>query len=224
MKTYVIIPAAGKGVRSGFSAPKQYLKIRGKELIVYTLEVFQKCKFVDEIIISADPFYFNVLQKIKIKYRLTKIKSIIEGGKQRQDSVYNALLTIKAEPDDLIVVHDAARPLLPNEILNNAIITAREKGSALVCVKAKDTLIKGDDFVDDYISRDEIYYVQTPQIFSYKEIKKAMDKAYSQNFYGTDESILVKRIGKRINIVEGSLINFKVTTESDLELLKKIVG
>ncbi len=224
MKTYVIIPAAGKGVRSGFSAPKQYLKIKGKELIAYTLDVFQKCKLVDEIIIAADPFYFNLLKKIKIKYHLKKITSLVEGGKERQDSVYNALLSIKANPSDLIAVHDAARPLLSLEILKTAITTAQKKGNALVCVKAKDTLIKGDSYVHSYINRDEIFYVQTPQIFRHKEIKKAMDVAYSQNFYGTDESILVTRMGIKVNIVEGSIINFKITTKSDMELLKRITG
>jgi 2-C-methyl-D-erythritol 4-phosphate cytidylyltransferase len=229
MKTFVIIPAAGRGVRSGSATPKQYLKIRGKELIVYTLGVFQKNKSVDEIYISADPNYFNLLKKLKQKYRLSKIKGIVEGGKERQDSVFNALCAIPAGSNDLIAVHDAARPLLPENILTNAINYAKKNGSALVCIKARDTLVrtlhnkKGNETVSSYINRDEIFYVQTPQIFKYQTLRKAMELAHKTNFRGTDESMLVKNAGGKVNIVEGSPVNFKVTTKDDLGLVKKLL-
>ena len=223
MKIFAIIPAGGKGVRSGFSVPKQYLKFNGKELIAFTLETFQKNKLIDEIIISADKFYFLLLAKMKSKYKFAKISKIIEGGKERQDSVFNALTSLSANKNDLIVVHDAARPLLSSKILNEAISTAKKKGNALVCVKAKDTLIKGSKIVDSYIDREEIFYVQTPQIFKYRDLMDAMENAYENNFYGTDESMLVKNIGKKINLVEGSFLNFKVTTKSDIDLFKQLI-
>ena len=91
MKTHAIIPAGGKGIRSGLSAPKQYLKFNKKELIVYTLEIFQKNKLVNNIIISAEPAYFSLLQNLRKKYSLSKVKQIVEGGTERQDSVFNAL-------------------------------------------------------------------------------------------------------------------------------------
>ena len=220
MRTFAIIPAAGKGKRSGYSLPKQYVKFGGKELIAYTLEVFQKNKLVDEIIIAAHPDYFKLLEKIKKKYRLTKIQKIVKGGKERQDSVYKALLAIKADKNDLIAVHDAARPLLPQKILTNAIKTAQTKSNALVCIKAKDTLVKGTNIVDSYIDRENVYYVQTPQLFKFSDLMKAMRKAYSAGFYATDESMLIKKMKIKINIVEGSLSNFKVTTKEDVEFLK----
>ena len=223
MKTFVIIPAGGKGLRSGFVTPKQYHKLRGKELIVYSLETFQKNKSVDEIIISADPIYFGLIVRLKKKYRLTKIKTIVKGGKKRQDSVYNGLQAIAAGKNDLIIIHDAARPLLPKNVLANAINTAKRKGNALVCIKAGDTLIKGNSSVKEYIDRKNVYYVQTPQIFKYSDLQKAMKKAYEDNFYGTDESVLIKRIAKKINIVEGSFLNFKITTKADFEVLRKLV-
>ncbi len=96
---------------------------------------------------------------------LTKISQIIEGGEERQDSVNNALKAIKADDNDLVAVHDAARPLLSDSILTKAISTAKEKGNALVCLKARDTLLKGDQIVKEYVDRSEMYYVQTPQIF-----------------------------------------------------------
>ena len=223
MRIFAIIPAGGKGLRSGSTAPKQYLKFKGKELIVYTLETFQKNKLVNEIIVSAHPSYFLVLEKLKMKYRLTKLKQIVPGGNERQDSVYNGLLSIKAEKKDLIIVHDAARPLLPQKVLTDAIQTAQKKGNALVCVKAGDTIIRGNDTVHSYIDRNEIYYVQTPQIFTFSVLKNAMEKAQKEGFYGTDESMLVKRLNKKIHISGGSLLNFKVTTKSDIELLKKLI-
>src|SRR5690606_38599966 len=102
MKVYAIIPAGGKGVRSGNKIPKQYIKINNKELIVYTLEVFQKNKLVDEIIIPAEKNYHKKLERVVKKYKLTKVKLIVEGGRERQDSVYNALLSLPSpSPDDL---------------------------------------------------------------------------------------------------------------------------
>ncbi len=223
MKTYAIIPAAGKGIRSGFAAPKQYLKIGGKEIIVYTLEIFQKNKLVDEIILAVDPYYFKLLQKLKEKYGLTKIQSIVEGGKERQDSVYNALKVLRAKANDLVVVHDAARPLLPANILTDSILSAKKNGNALVCVKVQDTLIKGKEKVESYISREEIFFVQTPQIFLYKDLMGAMNKAYRDNFYGTDESMLIKRLGKKVHLFEGSIMNFKITRKNDIDLFKSLI-
>ena len=223
MKIFAVIPAGGKGIRSGFSAPKQYLKFNGKELVIYTLEVFQKNRLIDEIVIAAEKPYLPLLKKIKEKYNLTKIKKIVEGGKERQDSVHNALLAINADKNDLIVVHDAARPLLTSDVLNNAISVAEKKGNALVCIKAKDTLIRAKESVNSYLDRKEIYNVQTPHIFRYKDLMKAFDKAYKEKFYGTDESILVKKLGKKIHIAEGSVLNFKITTKSDVQIFRKLI-
>jgi 2-C-methyl-D-erythritol 4-phosphate cytidylyltransferase len=173
MKTIAIIPAGGKGIRSGNAAPKQYLKFNDKELIVYTLEIFQQNKMVDEVIISAEENYINLLKDLKEKYKLSKISKVVKGGETRQESVYNALKSItNADDNDLVAVHDAARPLLPQNVLLNAIDSAKQKGNALVCIKAKDTLIKGDEVVESYLDRDEVYYVQTPQIFSYSILIK----------------------------------------------------
>lgn len=222
MRTYAIIPAAGKGKRSGFSIPKQYIKLKGKELIAYTLETFQKNKLIDEIIVASHPNYFSLIEKLKKKYKLIKISNIVKGGRERQDSVYNALKSIKAKKNDLIAVHDAARPLLPQKILTEAVLTAREKGNSIVCLRVKDTLIKGTNVVESYIDRQEIFYVQTPQIFRYGDLMRAMETAYAQNYYATDESRLINNLGMKINIVEGSMRNFKVTTGDDLELVKKL--
>jgi len=223
MKILAIIPAGGKGVRSGSATPKQYLKFKGKELIVYTLEVFQKNKLVNEIIVSAAPGYIQLLTRLKKKYGITKLKLIVPGGNHRQDSVYNGLKSLTANKDDLIIVHDADRPLLPQSVLTSAIETAKKKGNALVCIKAGDTIISGKKTVNNYIDRKNIYYVQTPQIFNFRDLTLAMNKAKKEKYYGTDESMLIKKIGKKVNITVGSLLNFKVTTKQDVGLFKKLI-
>ena len=223
MKTIAVIPAGGKGVRSGFSAPKQYLKFHNKELIVYTLNIFQQKEMIDEIIISAEGDYINLLNDLKKKYNLSKISKIVKGGNTRQDSVYNALKSMESVSENvLVVVHDAVRPLLPQNVLTNAIEIAKQKDNALVCIKAKETLVKGNQVVESYLDRDEVYYVQTPQIFHYSVLMKAMEKAYENNFMGTDESMLVRQIGEKVNIVEGSVYNFKITTAEDVEMFKTL--
>lgn len=223
MKKIVIVPAGGKGFRSGFKKPKQFIKVKGKELIIYSLETFQKNKSIDMIIVAADSAYFRLLKDLKKKYSLSKVTNFVEGGKERQDSVYNALSSLTADKNDLIIVHDAARPLLPAKVLTDAIKTARMKGNAVVCMQGNNTLIRGRKFVEEYIRRDDVCYVQTPQIFRYGDLMKAMNRAYKENFYGTDESMLIKRTGRKVNITGGSALNFKVTTKEDFRLFESLV-
>ncbi|HPN37039.1 MAG TPA: 2-C-methyl-D-erythritol 4-phosphate cytidylyltransferase [Melioribacteraceae bacterium] len=223
MKTIAIIPSGGSGKRTGIDTPKQYIKIKDKEVIAYTLDVLQNCPKIDEIYIAAQPEYFDSLFEIKKKYNFNKVTNIVKGGKERQDSVYNALLSIPPVNSDILVaVHDAARPLLPQNILINAINDAENLGNAVVAIKAKDTLIKLSENSFDYLNRNEVYYVQTPQIFLYKHLIKAFKNAYNENFYGTDESMLIKRLGIKINITLGSTANFKLTDYDDILLFDKL--
>ncbi|HED09009.1 MAG TPA: 2-C-methyl-D-erythritol 4-phosphate cytidylyltransferase [Ignavibacteria bacterium] len=223
MKTFVIIPAGGKGLRSGSSVPKQYLKFYGKELIAYTIETFQKSGLVDQIIIAAELAYHKRLLQIIKEYKFTKVNSIVDGGTTRQDSVFNCIKSLNAEKNDMVVVHDAARPLLTKTVLNNAIKYAEEKGNAVVSIKAKDTLVKGANTVDSYIKRENVHYIQTPQIFKYKDFIKAIKYSEENNYSGTDESSLMKKIGKRIFLVNGSAINIKITTKEDLKIFKTYI-
>ncbi len=222
MRTYAIIPSGGIGKRLNSSLPKQYVKINGKELIAYTLEIFQKCKLIDEIIISAQPEFFSLLEEIKSTFNISKLSKIVEGGKERQDSVFNALKSIDASDSDIIAVHDAARPLLPNKVLEAALLTAKKFDNVIVATKTTDTLISGEKFVNGYLDRNSTFHVQTPQISKYKILLDAMKSAYDDNFIGTDESILLYRTSNKIKILEGSSLNFKVTTQSDLDLFKII--
>jgi 2-C-methyl-D-erythritol 4-phosphate cytidylyltransferase len=223
LKIVAIIPAGGSGLRTGTSTPKQFLKFHGKELIAYTIEVFQYSPLVDEIIVAVNHSYIDFINKLKLKYKLKKISMVVEGGNERQDSVYNALSVLHLRKNDLVAVHDAARPLLSKEVLNKAIETAKKKGNAVVSIKARDTLLETNDNLYKYPDRSNIYYIQTPQIFKYDQLKSAFEFAYKNNFCGTDESMLMQKAGYKLNLVEGSLINFKVTTADDLLILKKLL-
>jgi 2-C-methyl-D-erythritol 4-phosphate cytidylyltransferase len=222
MKKIAIIPSGGRGSRAKTSVPKQYLKFNGKELIAYTVSVFQNSPSIDEIIVSAEEEYFDLLNKIKQNFKFDKLKNLVGGGENRQESVYNALKTIDAEEDDIIAVHDAVRPLLPQDVLETAVSEAESCGSVVVAINAKDTLIKGGKFALDYIDREQVYYAQTPQIFSYKILLKSFQNAIKEGFVGTDESMIVKRSGYDVKIVDGSSINFKITTETDIQLFELI--
>lgn len=222
MKTVAVIPAAGKSKRIGGQTPKQFLTIKGKELIAHTLEVFQRCPLIDEIVVATSEEYFKRMNKIKKEYKISKLKAIVNGGKERQDSVFNAISSLSIKKTDLVAVHDAARPLLPDAVLLSAIKSAQKKGNAVVCIHARDTLMKGKKTVDSYINRADYYYVQTPQIFKFSDLWYALELAKSQRFYGTDESMLMKRAGFRINIIDGSPLNFKVTSPDDLLLFKAL--
>jgi len=222
LKVYSIIPSGGIGKRINSPLPKQYIKFHDKELIAYTLEIFQQSNLVDEIIVASQKKYFQLIKEIKNRFGLSKLEEIIEGGTERQLSVFNAVKSINADINDLIIVHDAVRPLLPHDVLNNAIETAKRYGAAVVAIKAKDTLIKGTDSVHNYVDRNEFYYAQTPQIFRYEIFKDAMVKAENESFIGTDESMLVHRAGYDVKIVEGSSLNFKITTDEDAKIFEQI--
>ncbi|MGE5410777.1 MAG: 2-C-methyl-D-erythritol 4-phosphate cytidylyltransferase [Clostridiales bacterium] len=225
MRRIVVIPAGGSGTRCDEALPKQYHKVKDKEILAYSIEVFQKCDLIDEIVVSAQSEYFDLISKIADKYGFDKLKKIVEGGKQRQDSVFNAIQAVSAENDDLVAVHDAARPLLSQDILLKAFETAENFGSALVCIHARDTLVVGqNNNIESYLDRAKVFYAQTPQIFRFSILKESMDLAFKEGFYGTDESMLVKRAGYEIKLVEGSIMNFKITTKPDLEIFEKLCG
>jgi 2-C-methyl-D-erythritol 4-phosphate cytidylyltransferase len=222
MKVYAIIPSGGKGVRASSSLPKQYIKFYDKEIIAYTLEVFQKCELVNEIVISAQKEFFQSINSIKEKFNFSKLKNPVEGGTERQYSVFNAVKSIQADKDDIIIIHDAVRPLLPLVVLENSIKAAMEFGSAVVAIKAKDTLISGEEEIEGYLDRNKVFYVQTPQVFRYSIFIDAMIWAEKNNFLGTDESMLVHQAGHKSKIVAGSSYNFKITSDEDLKIFSNL--
>lgn len=218
MKIKVIIPASGTGERFGGRIPKQFLKIDEKEIIAHTLEKFNSIKLIDEIIISTKLEYFVKLSTIIKKYNLRKVKKIVEGGKRRQDSVYNALLNSECKEDDLILIHDAVRPFISSKKIRELISEAKKEKCVIPGLPVSETIKRADDknFVEETIDRDNLWSVQTPQAFSFDILMKSFEKAYKENFTGTDESAIVEKAGYKVKMIDGERRNIKITTKRDL--------
>ena len=224
-KCTVIIAAAGIGKRMGSDTPKQFLQIKGKPVLYYTVDAFEKNDNIDSVVIVTGRESIEYCRKeIVEKYAFKKVKAIVEGGKERQNSVYNALNTITADTD-IVLIHDGARPFIMQEDINKVILSVKEYGSAVLAVKSKDTIkiADTDGFVSETPDRSFMWNIQTPQGFGFSVVKEAYDKAGKDGFIGTDDSSLVERLGKRVKLVEGHYTNIKITTKDDLIIAESIL-
>ncbi|WP_373600632.1 2-C-methyl-D-erythritol 4-phosphate cytidylyltransferase [Paraclostridium bifermentans] len=220
----VVIVAAGTGSRMNADINKQFIKLNDKEVIVHTIEKFYKNKNINDIVVvirEDEQEYFN--ENIINKYKFNNIK-IAYGGKERQDSVYNGIKKLD-DNCDVILIHDGARPFVTNSIIENAIKEAKQHNAVVVGVKVKDTIkVVGENGnVIDTPNRSYLWSVQTPQVFKCDVITKAYEDAYNNNYYGTDDAMLVERIGYDIKMVEGSYDNIKITTPEDLNFGEQIL-
>jgi len=230
MKIVAIIPAGGAGKRLKAQKAKQYLLLDDMPVLVHTLKVFQKSKTIDEIVLVLPPDdVASAHQKLINKYALLKVTAVVAGGKERQDSVRNGLAAITRECD-IVVIHDAVRPFVTQELIKQVVVAAKSFGAASVGVKAKDTIkeTKKDNLIATTIPRQNLWLTQTPQAFKFEFLKKAYRAAYDKKFYGTDDASLIEQIGKKVKMIEGSYENIKITTPEDLvmaeALMKKKTG
>lgn len=219
-KVYAIVPAAGSGTRIGGRVKKQFLPLVGKPIIIHTLQAFEHCPEVDELIVAVPETDIVEIEELLSRYRIHKVSKAIVGGQKRQDSVHNALNRITAKDSDIILVHDAVRPFIEARKIIQVIKAAKEFDAAVVAVQPKDTIRRsaGGGFFDQTVDRTALWLVQTPQAFKAKLLVRAFEKAYKDKFYSTDEAALVERLGVKARIVEGSYDNIKITTQEDLEL------
>jgi 2-C-methyl-D-erythritol 4-phosphate cytidylyltransferase/2-C-methyl-D-erythritol 2,4-cyclodiphosphate synthase len=225
MKTVALIPAGGAGKRLKAQKAKQYLLLDHLPVLVHTLKVFQQAEIIDEIILVLPPDDIASAQKQLInKYGLTKVKAAVAGGKERQDSVRNGLAAINGECD-IVVIHDAVRPFVTQELIKQVVAAAKTTGAASVGVKAKDTIkeTKKDNMVVATIPRQNLWLTQTPQAFKFELLKKAYKTAYDKKFYGTDDASLIERIGAKVKMVDGSYENIKITTPEDLIMAEALM-
>ena len=219
-KVFAIIPAAGSGSRLGGSVKKQFLPLLGKPIIIHTLQRFEHCPEVDEIIVAVPESDIVEIESLLSRYRIHKVSKAIVGGAKRQDSVRNALRRITPRDSDIIVVHDAVRPFVDSKVISHTIKACKEFTAAVVAVQPKDTIRRsaGGGFFDQTVDRTALWLVQTPQAFTAKVLLRAFDKAYKDRFYATDEAAVVERLGVKARIVEGSYDNIKITTQEDVDL------
>ncbi|WP_035355787.1 2-C-methyl-D-erythritol 4-phosphate cytidylyltransferase [Acetobacterium malicum] len=223
--TSVIIPAAGLGRRMNASISKQYLQLNGKPILAYTLDAFENCPLIDEIILVINPDELELCEEQVIgTYPYTKVK-LVAGGNTRQESVYAGLKA--ANPQTRIVlIHDGARPLIRESVIRRSIEETIKHRATVVGVPAKNTIkvINEDGFVEHTPDRNYLVEIQTPQTFDYDLIREAHQKALASGVAGTDDAFLVEWLKIPVKIVVGDYTNIKITTPEDLTIAESIIS
>ncbi|ADL11687.1 2-C-methyl-D-erythritol 4-phosphate cytidylyltransferase [Acetohalobium arabaticum] len=212
-----IIPAAGQGKRMKSKLNKQYLSLLDKPVLAHTVEVFQNCDLITEIIVVVKEDEIDYCRrKVIEKYNYNKVKALIRGGQSRQKSVHNGLQSV--DNADYVLIHDGARPLLTEDMLCRAVDQVKDYKAVGVAVPVKDTIkrIDNDGYVAETPVRDKLWAIQTPQAFEYSLVSEAYNKAMKEGISGTDTSILVERLGQKVKLIRGSYENLKITTPEDL--------
>ncbi|MCM3444021.1 2-C-methyl-D-erythritol 4-phosphate cytidylyltransferase [Metabacillus halosaccharovorans] len=222
MNYQVIIPAAGQGKRMKAGKNKQFIGLNETPIIIHTLKVFEEhtqCSGIILVINEAEKADFQYLIE---KYRIQKVHQFVLGGTERQYSVYNGLKAVK--DDELVLVHDGARPFVTQKRIENLVEKAVDTGAAILAVPVKDTIKKVEEgIVSETVERSILWSVQTPQAFQIKLLLEAHDKARNEGYLGTDDASLLERVGRPVSIVTGDYTNIKITTPEDLYIAEAIL-
>jgi len=226
MQTHAIIVSAGKGVRMNRPTPKQYLLLQGRPVLCHTVMAFNKCSEVDKIVL--------VVPEKDIQYCREQLLSalcidtplkVLAGGKRRQDSVFNGILSID-DRDAIVVIHDGVRPLIRPEMIALCIKKAKISGACILGVPLQDTLkmVDSDSLIQRTIHRERLWTAQTPQAFHYQLIRDAHEAAAKAGVEATDDAALLERMGLPVNILLSTGNNLKITTNDDLLLADAILS
>jgi 2-C-methyl-D-erythritol 4-phosphate cytidylyltransferase len=223
MQVFAILPAAGLGTRMAGPQPKQFLSLDGIPILIHSLRAFAAVQRVTAIYVAVRKPELDRVQAQIAEYGFADRVHVVEGGDSRQESVVNALNAVQAEPDDVILVHDAVRPLIDAATIDRTIDAVVEYGAAIVGMPATDTIKQVERtahgaIVTSTIPREFIVQAQTPQGFRFGLLLKAMTDATADGFLGTDEASVVERAGHPVAVVHGSQVNLKITQPGDLEL------
>jgi 2-C-methyl-D-erythritol 4-phosphate cytidylyltransferase len=226
-KTVGVILGAGKGTRMS-SRPelKQFQSLEGKPIFLYSVEAFDACQSVDEIVVVVPPGMTAKMRSILDGRSLRVPLRIIVGGKRRQDSSYKALHLLSRKGDvSVVAIHDAARPLISPEIIESAVREAKTHGAAAVATKTTDTVLDTEDgFIVSIPNRDSLFNAQTPQVFALELIWQAHQAARRDGLFDASDDVqLVLRLGKKVKLVESPPENIKITTDRDLDLAALIM-
>lgn len=220
-----IILAGGKGKRMGAPVSKQFIEIKGKPIIYYTIKKFSENKKIDNIVVvlSKDEVgYFkeNILEKYNLK-----VDNIVIGGTERQDPVYNGLKSLEDTNTDIVLIHDGARPFISDRIIDDGIKFAQVYGACAPGVMPKDTIkIKNEsNFSVSTPERGSLVAIQTPQVFKFNEILECHEKIKINNIVVTDDTMVAEKFGYSVYLYDGEYTNIKVTTPEDLILGEKLI-
>ena len=222
-KVSAVIAAGGKGTRMGAGENKVFMKLRGREILLHTVEAFHNNPDIDEIVVVAgEGEYMRVTEMIMAANLTGKLRAVTTGGATRRESVYNG---IRFTTGDIILIHDAARCLISQAEISAAVEAVKEYGAAAVGVPCKDTLKSADEdgFITGTVDREKTFLIQTPQAFKKDIIRSAHEWAAENNIDATDDCALVEQMGGRIKIVTGRYDNIKITTPDDIEVAEKIL-
>jgi 2-C-methyl-D-erythritol 4-phosphate cytidylyltransferase len=198
--------------------PKQLLALKKTPILIYTITKFDRCPLVNSVIVAAPRESVEEVSALVRAAGFKKPVAVVEGGARRQDSVAMALEKLPADTT-LVAVHDAVRPFVAVEDIEAVIRGADEHGAAILGIPIVDTVKRAErDFVETTVARERLVLAQTPQVFRVSLLREAYDRARRDEYYGTDESSLVERMGRAVFIVRGSDRNIKITRPSDLKL------
>ncbi len=228
MRVFVILPAAGLGTRMAAGnatpgAPKQFLELRGTPILIHTLRAFTQLPSVAAVYIAVRKPEIPRLKALLESHAVGGRVHIIEGGDTRQSSVGHALAAVEGDDDDIVLVHDAVRPLIPAAVIARTIEAVEEHGAAIVAVPAVDTIKQVERtahgaIITSTIPREYVVLAQTPQGFRLGLLRRAYAEAAADGFVGTDESSIVERAGLQVAVVPGTIENLKITQQGDLDL------
>jgi 2-C-methyl-D-erythritol 4-phosphate cytidylyltransferase len=221
MSYEVVIPAAGQGKRMNAGKNKLFIELSGIPIIIYTLRVFENDKNCQGIILAINPQEEAYFSELINNYDLKKVKKLVPGGAERQQSVFNGL---KHVDEDIVLVHDGARPFIEEKLIHQLTEAAAQYAGAIVAVPVKDTIkkVQGRSVVET-VERSSLWAVQTPQAFRVSVLYKAHQAAEHEQFLGTDDASLLERMGEQVVIIEGDYDNIKITTQEDLYFAESIL-
>jgi 2-C-methyl-D-erythritol 4-phosphate cytidylyltransferase len=223
MQVFVILPAAGLGTRMAGAQPKQFLALNGLPILIHSLRAFAAVGRVTAIYVAVRKTEMARVEAQVVEHGFSAKVQVVEGGDNRQESVSHALAALPADPDDVVLVHDAVRPLIDAATIDRTIDAVIAHGAAIVGLPAVDTIKQVERtahgaLITSTIPREFVVLAQTPQGFRYGLLKKAFAEATADGFVGTDEASVVERAGLPVAVVPGSQVNLKITQPGDLEL------
>lgn len=230
MKNIVLIIAGGVGARMGQDIPKQFINVYDKPVIVYTLEAFQKHPSIDAIEVVCLDGWHDVLWAYAKQFGIAKLENIVSGGKNGQDSIRNGLYDIASRhngSDDIVLVHDAIRPMVSNDIISDNIRVCRQYGNAITVVPCTAAMLKTFDSLstEEQVPRDNLKITQTPQAFFLQDIIAAHKEALKKGITNSVASCTMYiELGRKLYMSAGSEKNLKLTTAEDIEIFKALLN
>ncbi len=220
-----LIIAGGTGNRMGQDIPKQFINVYDKPVIIYTLEAFQKHPNIDEIYVVCLSGWHDILRAYAKQFEISKLKDIFNGGSSAQESIRNGVMSIKAKDDDIVIIHDGVRPLVDDSVLSDVIAKTAAYGNAVTSMPYNEQIfVKTDEeTTKNYIPRDTLRRVSTPQGYKYSKLVWAYKKAFEENIgIGTSSytNTMMVDLGETLHFASGSDRNIKLTTKDNLEIFK----